>query len=67
MSDVSIEDYCEMVEEYQARIAKLEAALLEIIDMPGEINLCNYHPDDVRKLNNAFIDCYHIASKALEE
>jgi len=27
MSDVSIEDYCEMVEEYQARIAKLETAL----------------------------------------
>lgn len=43
----------------------LAEALNEIMFMDGEINMGNYTDDDVRKLNNAFIDCYKIARAAL--
>ncbi len=46
--------------------AKLRAALGSIMELEGEINPMNYDADDVSKLNNAFIESYHIARAALE-
>jgi hypothetical protein len=43
------------------------AALEEIRDLPGEINTGNYNHDDAVRLNDAFIETYHIARAALEE
>lgn len=50
-----------------ARIEKLEAALREIMELPGELNPCNYDYDDVVALNDAFCAAYSIARAALED
>jgi len=46
---------------------RLRAALSQIMKLEGEINPCNYDYDDVIKLNDAFIEAYHIAKNALGE
>lgn len=46
-------------------IDRLRAALEQIMKLEGEINPMNYDADDVSKLNNAFIDAFHIARAAL--
>lgn len=45
--------------------ARMRAALISITELDGEINPMNYDADDVSKLNNAFIEAYHIARAAL--
>jgi hypothetical protein len=49
-----------------AENARLRTALEEIRDLPGEINTSNYNHDDAVRLNDAFIETYHIARAALE-
>ena len=46
--------------------ARMRAALISITELEGEINLNNYDSDDVSKLNNAFIETFHIARAVLE-
>jgi hypothetical protein len=52
--------------EVVAENGRLRAALEEIRDLPGEINTGNYNHDDAVRLNDAFIEAYHIARAALE-
>jgi predicted nuclease with TOPRIM domain len=52
--------------QLRAENERLRAALEEIRDLPGEINTSNYNHDDVVRLNDAFIETYHIARAALE-
>jgi hypothetical protein len=55
------------IEKLRAENERLRAALEEIRDLPGEINTGNYNHDDAVRLNDAFIETYHIARAALEE
>jgi hypothetical protein len=50
----------------RAENERLRATLEEIRDLPGEINTGNYNHDDAVRLNDAFIETYHIARAALE-
>ena len=43
----------------------LREALEHIYNLPGELNLANYNEDDVRELNENFIDAILTAEKAL--
>jgi hypothetical protein len=61
-----IEKLRDEVKKFRAENERLRAALEEIRDLPGEINTGNYNHDDVVRLNDAFIETYHIASAALE-
>ena len=45
--------------------AILRDALERIADMPGEINLSNYGPEDVEFLNGSHIESFLIAMEAL--
>ncbi len=54
-------------ERLRAEIKRMRTALEEIRDLPGEINTGNYNHDDAVRLNDAFIETYHIARAALEE
>lgn len=51
----------------EARAARLEEALREIMILPGEVNMGNYTDDDVHVLNNSHIEAYQIAHNALGE
>jgi hypothetical protein len=54
------------IKRLRAENKQLRAALEEIRDLPGEINTGNYNHDDAVRLNDAFIETYHIARAALE-
>lgn len=45
--------------------ADLVRALIDIRDLPGEINLSNYNEDDVAALNASHIEAYQIAVAAI--
>jgi hypothetical protein len=61
-----IEKLRDEVERLRAENERMRAALEEIRDLPGEINTGNYNHDDAVRLNDAFIETYHIARTALE-
>lgn len=56
----------EALTAFNAKVARLEDALREIRDLPGEINPSNYDHDDVCHLNAQFIEAYRIANDALD-
>ena len=58
------EEICELAAD---EIERLRAALISIMQLDGEINPMNYDAHDVSKLNNAFIEAYHIARAALAQ
>lgn len=70
MSDIhnqrEIENLQAEIKRLRAENERLRAALGSIMELEGEINPMNYDADDVSKLNNAFIESYHIARAALE-
>lgn len=55
------------LEEYRLDVERLEAALREIKELPGELNPSNYTHDDVVTLNDAFVKTWQISRAALEE
>lgn len=61
----------EMVEvkatELREEIVRLQDALKEIRDLPGEINPSNYDHDDACELNRQFCYAITIADAALRE
>lgn len=53
------------IEELEAEIIRLRNALLEIMDLPGELNMGNYTHEDVSVLNDSHIAAFMIANEAL--
>ena len=53
--------------EFAKSNARMRTALISITELEGEINPMNYDAHDVSKLNNAFIEAYHIARAALQQ
>ena len=62
-NDMRVEEVCLAA---AIEIERLRKALYEIYDLDGDLNMGNYTDDDVRALNNAFIETYYIARDALE-
>lgn len=53
------------IEELETDIIRLRNALLEIMDLPGELNMSNYTHDDVAFLNDSHVEAYMIALEAI--